>query len=107
MNPNLVPALRLIAAARWHPSVRVLDACYGPQSKGLRQAVVGIIHPGFVPVKASDKIVQWGNFRAMLVEAAGIKEWTCIADMEHQFEARAAELLAVTPEKIAETLERR
>lgn len=89
-NALVIRAIKHIDAFRRFKSSRLLDTCYGPQSKPLRGAVAAVLLDR--KVTCSDKIVQWGNFRKLLLEAVGATG-ECIAGEDHDFEEKAAALL--------------
>lgn len=82
--------LHHIAAFKYHPSQRFLDACYGPLAKPLRAQVMAMLLDR--KVTGSDKAVQWGNFRETMWKMIGA-EGDCIASREHGFEDRATKIL--------------
>lgn len=89
----IIESLQTIAAARSRPSVRLLDAIYGPQAKELRAQVVSILLEGEKhkhPYLA--KMTQYGNLRRLLVE--GVKATgNCTAAENGDFEVKSERLL--------------
>lgn len=84
-------ALRLIEKHAQRTSQPLLVVCYGPQAKPLRAAIMTMLLGR--KVTGSDKAVQWGNFRKAMWEMVGA-EGDCIASKEHDFETKAARILA-------------
>lgn len=72
------------------PGQRLLDACYGPQAKPLRTSVLAILFDR--KVTGSDKQVQWGNFRKIMLNTLDVTG-NCIANEDASFEEKAKEIL--------------
>ncbi len=90
-EPTIKRAVRHIAAFR-RPGQRLLDVCYGPQSKPLRTQVAALLLDR--KVTGSDKVAQWGNFRLLMLNALAVPTGvTCIAAEDQEFQRRADELL--------------
>lgn len=89
--------LKHITRFKSHPSVRFLDAIYGPQAKPLRANCAAMLLDR--KITASSKEAQYGNLRKMLLEKLNIVG-TCKADEDSQFEAKANEILGITKPKL-------
>ncbi len=89
----ILQALRLIAANRSRPSVRLLDALYGPASKELCRQVATVLWGR--PIKVSAKEAQFGQVRKALLVFLGVTG-NCIAAEDAAFEEAARALLQGT-----------
>lgn len=91
MNDSTIRALQHIAAHRTRPSVRLLDAIYGPQARVLRTAVASIMLDR--KVTGSDKEAQFGRLRRALLAAVGASG-DCTATEDADFDTKAEAMLA-------------
>lgn len=82
--------IRHIAACRPRLSVRLLDVIYGPDAKALRTTVAAMMLDR--KVTGSDKVAQYGNLRAALLQMLGATGG-CKAAEDAHFEERARVIL--------------
>jgi len=92
----LTTVLKKIKSAKRHPSVRFLDAVYGPQAAALRAGIASAILDRSVTKSAKE--AQYGRLRLALLTLTGA-EGNCIAALDADFEAKAKALLAEEPVK--------
>ena len=92
VSQGTLAALRLLdQSGRTMHGNRLLDRAYGPHARTLRAKCAELVTG--TPVSKSAKIVQWGEWRRLMLAQLEITGEAIVVE-DHEFERVARELLA-------------